>query len=57
MFAREESHQRAARVRDVIADRAAEDRILIFERIEDRPLRHGTGDIDAELPVDIGQRA
>ena len=44
-------------MRYVIADRAAKQPGLIFERIEDCPLRHGTHHVDAELAVDVCQRS
>jgi len=51
----EEPHEWPSLLRDVIADRSAQHRIGRFERIEDGPLGHLTGDLDADLAVDLRQ--
>src|ERR1700687_916100 len=52
----EEPQERAALLRDVIADGPPQHRICSLERVEDRPLRDVTRDLERHLAVDVRQR-
>src|SRR5262249_57786111 len=51
LLAGEEPHERAAPLRDVVADRAAQHRTAGFEGVEDRTQRRRTLDIEPYLAV------
>src|ERR1700724_3696961 len=53
----EETQERTALLRDVIADRAAQHRIACLERIEDRTLGGFALDVDLHLAVDLCERS
>ncbi|HKI20153.1 MAG TPA: hypothetical protein VKA15_19845, partial [Isosphaeraceae bacterium] len=53
LLAGEEPHERSALVRDMVADRPAQNRITDVERVEDRALRGLTRDV--ELGFDRGE--
>src|SRR6267143_1593084 len=55
-LAGEEAQERTALLRDVVADGAAQHRILCFECIEDGALRDGTFDVELHLRTDARQR-
>src|SRR6185369_5546838 len=52
-----EPHERPALVRDLIADRAAQHRILGLERVENRALRDEPGDVERHLALHPRQAA
>ena len=52
----EETQERAALLRDVIADRAAQNRISGFERVEDRAYCHPALHVDLHFAADSRQR-
>src|SRR5438046_10241149 len=56
-LASEEPQKGTALVGDMIADRAAQHRILRLEGIEHRPLRDRTFDVDLHFGADARQRA
>src|SRR5437868_15518026 len=56
LLAREESHERSALLRDVIAHRPAQHRIAGFERVEHRALRGLTLHLELYLAIDVRQR-
>src|SRR6266478_5550824 len=55
-LASEEAQERTALLRDVIADRAAQHRILGLEGVEHRALRDRTVDVELHLRTDARQR-
>ena len=56
LFAGEEAQERTALLRDMIADRATQHRILGFESVEHRALRDRTLDVELHLGTDARQR-
>src|SRR6267378_7154048 len=56
LFAGEEAQERTALLGDMIADRAAQHRILGFESVEHRALRDRTFDVELHLGADARQR-
>ena len=56
-FASEESQECAALMRDLVTDRPAQRRITGFERVEDRALRDGTGNVKRYLAAGAGEDA
>src|SRR5262249_21498650 len=56
LLAGEEPHERAALLRDVVANRPAQHRIGGLERIEDRALRRGAVDVELYFAVDARER-
>src|SRR5260221_9213305 len=57
LFAGEEAHEGAALVRDLVADGAAQHRIMGLEGVEHRALRHRTFDVEGHLALDMRQLA
>ena len=55
LAAGEEAQERAALLRDVIADRAAQHRVTGFERVEDGALRELPSDLEFDFAVDVRQ--
>ena len=56
-FAGEESQEWTPLKRDVIANRSAEHRVASLERVEDRPLRDRSDDLERNLIVHARERA
>src|ERR1700687_374672 len=56
LLASEEAQERTALLGDMIADRAAQHRILGLEGVEHRTLRDGTLDVELHLGADARQR-
>src|SRR6266508_127037 len=56
LLAGEESHERSALLRDVVANRPAQHGIAGFERVEHRALRDLTADVELHLAVDVRER-
>src|SRR3990172_4712960 len=52
----EEPDERPAPLRDVVADRPAQHRMAVLERVEHRALRGRTLDVELHLAVDVRQR-
>src|SRR5262252_3143634 len=57
LVAREEADERTTFVRDVIADRAAQDGVGALERVEHGPQRHRAADVDRHFAADARERA
>jgi hypothetical protein len=55
--ASEESQERSALLRDVIANRASQHRVVGFERVEDRALRGRTLDLELHVAANMRQRS
>src|SRR6266849_2790050 len=55
-LAGEDPHERAALLRDVVADRPAQHRIGGLERVENRALRDRTPNVEFHLALDARQR-
>jgi hypothetical protein len=56
LLAGEEPHKRAALVRDMVADGAAQHRIAGLKRVEDGTLCGLTLDVELHLAVDVCKR-
>src|SRR5687767_10315287 len=57
LLTRERSQEWPALLRDVVADGAAQHRILRLERVEDRARRGLTAHVDLDLAIDTRERA
>src|SRR5690349_7361830 len=55
-LARIESDEGTALLRDVVADRPAQHRVLRLQRVQDRALRDWAGDLDPHLAAGAGER-
>ncbi len=55
-LAREEAYERASLVRQVIAYRAAQNRVTLFERVEHGALRYLSLDVQLHLAVNACER-
>ncbi len=56
LLAREEPDESAAVLRDRLTERPLQHRVAGLERVDDRPLRRLTDNLEFDLPVDVCER-